>query len=90
MKLSKTKATINIVNVGNDFMYYNKSLTELSLPKLESVGNGFMYWNESLTKLSLPKLESAGNDFMWRNTSLTESDYITWKYQKNQKNSLTD
>ena len=34
MKLSKTKATINIVNVGDYFMYFNRSLTELSLPEL--------------------------------------------------------
>ena len=50
MKLSKTKATINIVNVGNDFMYYNKSLTELSLPKLKDVGDWFMYRNDNINK----------------------------------------
>ena len=50
MRLSKTKAAINIVVVGDCFMYYNKSLTELSLPKLESAGNDFMRFNKNINK----------------------------------------
>ena len=61
-------------------MCYNKSLTKLSLPKLESVGDCFMYYNNSLTELSLPKLESAGNDFMRLNKNINKSDYTTQQY----------
>ena len=56
MKILKNKAVINAHDVGNYSIYCNDSLTNVSLPKLESVGDDFMPHNDSLTNVSLPKL----------------------------------
>ena len=64
MKLSKYKMQISAQQVGNEFLYFNETLTHLDLPKLEQVGDSFLYCNETLTHLDLPKLEQVGNEFL--------------------------
>ena len=58
--------------VGDNFLFYNESLTKLDLPKLEVAGDCFLFRNEILEKLEAPKLEEVGNNFICNNKGLRE------------------
>ena len=58
--------------VGDDFLFYNESLTELDLPKLEVAGYYFLFNNEVLERLEVPNLRQAGFRFLHSNKALTE------------------
>lgn len=62
----------NIESIGDDFLYYNKTLKELSLPQVQIVGDYFFRSNKELIKLSLPQLQSVGEEFLYLNERLKE------------------
>ena len=45
MKLSKIKIKINAVEIGDDFLYDNKSLTHFEANKLKTVSKGFLLYH---------------------------------------------
>ena len=64
MKLSKTKIKINAVEIGNDFLCYNNSLTHFEAKNLEEVSNEFLVWNKSLIYFNANKLKTVGHYFL--------------------------
>lgn len=61
---------LNVKELGNDFLYWNKELKVANFPKLVTISNDFLYWNEELKVANFPKLETIGNRFMHENNSL--------------------
>ena len=60
----------NITEIGDDFLFYNNSLTELNLPNVQQIGNDFLYNSNSLTELNLPNVQQIGNGFLKYNNSI--------------------
>ena len=60
-----------VENIGNSFLSYNKSLTDIELPNVTNIGNGFLSWNKSLTHIELQNVTNIGDDFLGWNNSLT-------------------
>ena len=76
-----------LTNIGDCFLSYNETLTELNLPSLKTIGQDFLARNDGLTKLSLPSLQKIGDRFLKYNhtickldlPNLTEiGDYFLW------------
>lgn len=44
-----------VKSIGNNFLYYNKSLLAISLPKVTSIGNRFLYYNDRINKKDYDK-----------------------------------
>ena len=63
----------NLTTCKANFLYKNKSLTQLSLPNLTTCDDNFLFANESLIQLSLPNLTTCGDCFLFRNNPLTLS-----------------
>ncbi|MBF0979620.1 MAG: hypothetical protein HXK66_05635, partial [Clostridiales bacterium] len=61
-----------LTQVGDNFLEYNKQLSELNLPQLTQVGNGFLQWNNQLSELNLPQLTQVGDNFLEYNNQLSE------------------
>ena len=61
---------LNVKELGNDFLYWNKELKVANFPKLVTISNDFLYWNEELKVANFPKLVTIGNRFMHENNSL--------------------
>ena len=61
-----------LTQVGDNFLEYNKQLSELNLPQLTQVGNGFLQWNNQLSELNLPQLTQVGDGFLKYNNQLSE------------------
>ena len=57
---------------GYGFLYYNRVLQELYLPKMESCGDSFLCYNEKLQELNLPELQKCGDNFLCYNRFLQE------------------
>ena len=50
--------------VGDDFLHFNMTLSELNLPQLQQVGDNFLRYNEGIMKLNLPQLQQVkGSNF---------------------------
>ena len=62
----------NLTQVGDDFLYYNKGLTQLEMPNLTQVGDDFLYYNKGLTQLEMPNLTQVGDSFLHYNEGLTQ------------------
>ena len=61
-----------LTQVGDNFLEYNKQLSELNLPQLTQVGDGFLQWNNQLSELNLPQLIQVGDGFLKQNNQLSE------------------
>ena len=61
-----------LTQVGDNFLEYNKQLSELNLPQLIQVGDGFLEQNEQLSELNLPQLTQVGHNFLQWNNQLSE------------------
>ena len=57
--------------VGDKFLYYNKSLTNIKLPDATKIGDLFLVNNQALTSIELPNATKIGSDFLAGNKSLT-------------------
>ena len=64
----------NVKNIGNDFLHYNKSLTQINLPNVKNIGNSFLILNNTLTQIDLPSVKNIGNSFLILNNTLTQID----------------
>ena len=76
IKLNKHNKIIGYINpsvtqIGNDFLFDNKSLTSIDLPNVTQIGGGFLSNNTSLTSISLPNVTQIGRSFLYCNESLT-------------------
>ena len=60
-----------VENIGNRFLFNNKSLTSIELPNVTSIGNSFLYHNSSLISIELPNVRSIDYDFLFQNNALT-------------------
>lgn len=60
----------NSIEIGDYFLFYNKTLTELNLPNVRTIGDGFLRNNQCLSKLDLPCVSEIGNGFLFNNQSL--------------------
>ena len=47
----------NVTEIGDEFLSWNETLSELSLPEVKKIGDWFLYNNNTLSELSLPKVE---------------------------------
>ena len=61
-----------LTQVGDNFLEYNKQLSELNLPQLIQVGDGFLGSNNQLSELNLPQLTQVGDGFLQLNNQLSE------------------
>ena len=62
----------NIEELDREFLYYNVSISELSLSKVKTIGKSFLYYNKKLKKLSLPELETIGTYSLRGNQDMEE------------------
>ena len=62
----------DIKTIGNNFLRYNKALTELSMPQVQAIGDYFLYYNKTLTELNMPQVEDIRDYFLYKNEALTE------------------
>ena len=60
----------NIEKLEDCFLYLNRNLSKLKLPKLKYVGEYFLSKNRELAELDLPNVEQVGDDFLTTNTVL--------------------
>ena len=58
--------------VGDNFLFFNKVLKELKVPKLVTAGDYFLFNNKILEKLEVPNLRQAGFCFLHYNEALKE------------------
>ena len=65
-------SNLQLTQVGDNFLEYNKQLSELNLPQLIQVGDGFLEQNEQLSELNLPQLTQVGHNFLQWNNQLSE------------------
>ena len=57
--------------VGDKFLYYNESLTNIKLPDATKIGSRFLVGNQFLTSIELPNATKIGSDFLPYNQFLT-------------------
>lgn len=69
-----------LVNAGDDFLFFNEGLTQLELPKLERVGHYFLEQNEELRQLDLPNLKKIGDKFLYSNKELEQLELSELEY----------
>lgn len=53
--------------LGNDFLFYNKSLKTLYLENIKKIGKCFLFLNETLELICTPVLEEIGDKFLYNN-----------------------
>ena len=68
------KLSGDVKNIGDKFMNYNKSLTNIDLPLVEKIGYEFLYFNKSLKNINLPLVKSVADEFLYSNESLKSID----------------
>ena len=61
----------NATQIGNSFLFKNRSLTSINLPNATQIGDDFLTFNESLTSINLPNATQIGDSFLGYNESLT-------------------
>ena len=62
----------NLKKVGDNFLQYNSSLTELNISQDQKIGNNFLKNNNSLRELNMPLVQEIGDNFLGGNNDLTE------------------
>jgi len=62
----------SLEEVGNNFIYRNECIEEVSFPKLKKAGNNFLIYNELLKSISLLSLEEVGDNFILFNENIEE------------------
>ena len=59
-----------LTEIGNNFMFYNNSLLQISIPNVEVIGDNFLYSNNSLGSIYLNSVERIGDNFLCNNIIL--------------------
>ena len=62
----------NIVKIYDNYLRFNTSILELSLPKAKTIGNSFLFCNAKLKKLFMPEVETIGDYFLVKNQEMEE------------------
>ena len=70
----------NVEEIGDFFLYINKSLKSLDLPNVKQIGGRCLFFNTSLTSLNLPSVEQIDYDFLYCNQLLTNLDLPNVKW----------
>ena len=65
---------VNKVEIGDNFMQYNDSLTSIDLPKATHIGHCFLILNSKIKELNLPNVKSIGYEFLRENQSIKKID----------------
>ena len=60
----------DLKEIGDFFMWGNKSMKFFTAPNVENVGDGFLSDNRNLLSASLPKVVSIGNEFLLNNEKI--------------------
>jgi len=66
----------NVKSIGDDFLIYNRQLSNIYLPNVQIIGNEFLYHNKQLSSINLPNVKSIGNNFMAYNDCQLSSVYL--------------
>ena len=66
----------NIVKIYDNYLRFNTSILELSLPKAKTIGNFFLFCNAKLKKLFMPEVETIGDYFLAENREEMEELYL--------------
>ena len=77
IEIDKDNQIIGYINeelkeVGNSFLEFNKKISKLELPSLETVGEGFLRMNIELENFNFSNLTTVGDSFLWNNRNLKE------------------
>ena len=59
-------------NAGDNFLAYNRELSELYVPNLVRAGNNFLFFNRTLTELYAPSLKEIRQGFLEYNEKLSK------------------
>ena len=75
LKLDQNNRLISFVNeqvevIGDGFLYWDETLTDLTLPNVIEIDDDFLKMNEILEELYLPNVKKIGNYFLYKNTML--------------------
>ena len=62
----------NVVEIGDNFLYNNTNLKQISLPNVKVIGDGFLGHNERLEKIDISNVEKIGDQFLVLNKNLSE------------------
>lgn len=62
----------NLTNLGDNFLEYNKQLSNIEVPNVTCIGNGVLMLNRGLEKFEAPSLTEIGDNFLEINTKLSE------------------
>ncbi len=63
-----------VKEIGDNFMFYNKWLKAIDLPKVRNIGSYFLNNNVSLETINLPNVITIGQDFLRFNKILNQID----------------
>ena len=66
----------NLSCIGDNFLMYNKTLTNFKDDKLVSVGNSFLTINNALTNIYLDNLEEVGDEFIPENIIINDFSFL--------------
>ena len=58
----------NILEIGDNFLNYNKYLEMIDISNVKKIGNGFLYVNNVITSLNFPNLLEVKDNFLTMNT----------------------
>lgn len=62
----------NILDIGDNFLYYGLYLKEIDISNVRHIGNGFMYSNNLINNIDIPNVLDIKDDFMTLNTCLNK------------------
>ena len=61
----------NAIQIGDDFLLINDTLTSINLPNAIQIGDDFLRTNITLTSINLPNVIQIGDSFLCNNNTLT-------------------
>ncbi len=64
----------NIIEIDNNFLYFNEVLNCMEINKVEKIGDSFLYKNEKLKRLVAPNLKEVDRWFLMYNRELLVLD----------------
>lgn len=60
----------NLLEINDNFLYYNKYLDNIDISNVKRIGNGFLYSNNLITDLNFPNVFEVKDNFLTMNTSV--------------------
>ena len=62
----------NIKKIENNFLKYNKTLSQINISNVIEIGDFFLRYNKTLSQIYLPKVVEIGNFFLYYNKILNQ------------------